>query len=527
MQPTAPYSGSPAQQGASSAQAINFIAPESVSESSRIARLFSFCLPKVADLFGKNLDSQNRKNHSHKAARYNPIGFNRMIDFAINKIGQDGETRDTIACYLEGRKEFCDFDNDNILIAFSPEMMQQKQELIDKIRETNYQGKQVNNFDNEELKTELLKLKQRQEGSKWSVKQVTKVINVADSLHVTAQEQKKAGWTSVQPLAKLDLLRLSDELRNAKCDFRNYSTTHQQLQNLFDQLIQITPDTSKEDLERLFNTYFWMTSLMGRTEAFDQLRRAEGEEIDAPLKRFYQDLKKPDSTFLTLLDGEIQKKRISANQAKKEVQLLEREKRSLTFLKFKKWFDPTEGLVFFDLFHKINHITVQKPIIARAVEWMNSSVKDQSISSFWATMGITSLVASYVLYKVAQFFFALTIATVCYALGSIAWVLAILVRDCIGQGFHCFVDGLKRGEIKDLSKKNLAAISNTAPNRSKIWFKSPSFEKEVGLYEIKRELDEKVRTRALKKAFQGWKQEGVIETVTTKGYKRRILMDQE
>ena len=462
MQPTAPYSGSPAQQGASSAQAVNFIAPESVSESSRIARLFSFCLPKVADLFVKNLDSQNRENRSHKAERYNPIGFNRMIDFAINKIGQDGETRDKIACYLEGRKEFRDFDNDDISIPFSPEMMQQKQELIDKIRETNYQGKQVNNFSNNELKTELLKLKQRQEGSKWSVKQVTKVINVADSLHVTAQEQKKAGWTSVQLLSELDLLWLSDELWDAKCDFRNYSTTHQQLQDLFDRLIQITPDTSKEDLERLFTTYFWMTPLMGSSEAFEQLHRAEGEDFDAPLKRFYQDLKKPDSTFLTLLDGEIQKRRISANQAKKEVQLLEREKRSLSFLKFKKWFDPTHGVVFFDLFNKINHFTVQKPIIARAVKWMNSSVKDQSLSSFWATMGITSLVASYVLYKVAQFFFALTIATVCYAVGSIAWVLATLVRDCIGQGSHCLVDWLKRGEIKDLSKKNRAAIANDA-----------------------------------------------------------------
>ena len=288
------------------------------------------------------------------------------------------------------------------------------------------------------------------------------MINIADSLNVTAQEQKQVGWTSVQLLSELDLLWLSDELWDAKCDFRNYSTTHQQLQDLFDQLIQITPDTSQEDLRELFKTYLLMNRLMDSSEAFDQLQRAEGEEIDAPLKRFYQDLKKPDSTFLTLLDGEIQKRRISANQAKKEVQLLEQEKRSLTFLKFKKRFDPTEGVVFFDLFHKINHITLQKPIIARAVEWMNSSVKDQSISSFWATMGITSLVASYVLYKVAQFFFALIIATVCYAAGSIAWVLATLARDYIGQGAHCFLDGLKRGEIKDLSKKNLAAIANDA-----------------------------------------------------------------
>jgi hypothetical protein len=322
-------------------------------------------------------------------------------------------------------------------------------------------------------------------------------------------------------------MSLSDIHERPKTTHRYDSLSHHQFQDLFDRLIQITPDTSKEDLERLFTTYSWMTRLMGRTEAFDQLRLAEDEDFDAPFNRFYQDLKKPDSTFLTLLDGEIQKRRISANQAKKEVQLLEREKRGLTFLKFKKRFDPTEGVVFFDLFHKINHITVQNPIIARAVEWMNSSVKDQSISSFWATMGITSLVASYVLYKVAQFFFALTIATVCYTVGSIAWVLATLVRDCIGQGSHCLVDWLKRGEIKDLSKKNLAAISNTAPNRSKIWFKSPSFEKQVDLYQKKRELDEKVRTRALKKAFQGWKQEGIIETVTTKGYKRRILMDQE
>ena len=99
-------------------------------------------------------------------------------------------------------------------------------------------------------------------------------------------------------------------------------------------------------------------------------------------------------------------------------------------------------------------------MIARAVEWMNSSVKDKSLSSFWATIGITSLVASYVLYKVAQFFFALTIATVCYAVGSIAWVLATLVRDCIGQGSHYFVDWLKRGEIKDLSSKNRSEIAN-------------------------------------------------------------------
>jgi hypothetical protein len=437
-----------------------------------------------------------------------------MIDFAINKIGQDGETKDTIACYLEGRKEFCDFDNDNILIPFSPEMMQQKQALIDKIRKTDDQGYRVNKFDNEELKTELLKLKQRQEGSKWSVKQVTKVINVADSLHVTAQEQKQAGLTSVQLLSELDRLLLSDKLSVPKFVLRNNSTTHQQLQNLFDKLIQTTPDTSKEDLRSLFETYKLMTRLMDHSDAFDHLDQAQGEGIDAPFDRFYRDLQRPDSTFLTLLDGEIQKKRISANQAKKEVQFLERQERSLGYLKFKKWTDPTEGLVFFDLFHKFNNLTLQKPIIAWPVEWMNSSVKDQSLSSFWATMGITSLVASYVLYKVAQFFLSLAIAAVCYAFCTTAWGLATLVRDFFGQGVHCIKHKLTTGEIRDLSKKNLVAmqsrvpnptaIQNAAPNGGQIWVESPGFNREVILYENKIKTENKGSTRLLKHAFQTW-----------------------
>ncbi|NDE63317.1 MAG: hypothetical protein EB053_03070 [Chlamydiae bacterium] len=452
MQPTAPYSGSPAQQGASSAQAINFIAPESVSESSRIARLFSFCLPKVADLFGKNYQAAKTANRDSHLMMFEQSSFNAMIDSAIKKLKDPKETNQSIWEFIKESGTYKDVDGKSV--RFSSQVDARLNGLgcstfFKKIDDTEMSKREI----------EALLLGNKYRAQKRPLA-VTRLINIADSLHVTAQEQKQVDWTSVQILSKSDLLWLSDELMDAKCDFRNYSTTHQQLQGLFDRLIQITPDTSKEDLEELFKLYQVYTHLMDHSEAFDQFKSSEGENSDAPFNRFYQDLKKPDSTFLTHLDGEIQKKRISANQAKKEVQLLEREKRSLEYLKFKKWFDPTEGLVFFDLFHKINHFTVQKPMIARAVEWMNSSVKDKSLSSFWATIGITSLVASYVLYKVAQFFFALTIATVCYAVGSIAWVLATLVRDCIGQGSHYFVDWLKRGEIKDLSSKNRSEIAN-------------------------------------------------------------------
>jgi hypothetical protein len=442
MHPSALNCGSPC-----SAQPV---APEAVSEPSRFARLFSFCLPKVADLFGQNYQEAKTANQDSHLMMFEQSPFNAMIDSAIKKLKDSQETNQSIWEFIEESSYYKDFDGKEV--RFSSQVDARLNGLGCGTFFTRIDGTEMSK---EEIKALLLASKFRAQRRPLAV---TRLINVADSLHVTAQKQ--AGLTSVQLLSESDLLHLSGKLGDAKSKSTIDSTTHKQLQNLFDRLIQITPDTSKEDLERLFNTYLWMTPLFESSEEFNHLRRAEREEIDAPFDRFYQDLKKPDSTFLTLLDGEIQKKRISANQAKKEVQFLERQERSLGYLKFKKWTDPTEGLVFFDLFHMINNLTFQKPIIARAVKWMNSSVKDQSLSSFWATMGITSLVASYVLYKVAQFFLSLAIAAVCYIVGSTAWGLATLFRDLLGEGAHWFVDWLKRGEIKDLSKKNRSAIAN-------------------------------------------------------------------
>ena len=112
----------------------NPLAPEALSESSRMARLFTFCLPKVADLFGKNLDSSATENENLTAERYNPIGFNDLIDSAIHSIGREGESKDTILDYLNNATFFVDLDDSRIFYSFNDGFMAKKLKLVDELR---------------------------------------------------------------------------------------------------------------------------------------------------------------------------------------------------------------------------------------------------------------------------------------------------------------------------------------------------------------------------------------------------------
>ncbi|MBU6149131.1 MAG: hypothetical protein KGQ54_02935, partial [Verrucomicrobia bacterium] len=94
--------------------ADNLLAREALSESSRMARLFTFCLPKVADLFGKNYQAAKTVNRDSHLMMFEQSPFNAMIDSAVKKLQDSQETNQSIWEFIEESGYYKDFDGKEV-----------------------------------------------------------------------------------------------------------------------------------------------------------------------------------------------------------------------------------------------------------------------------------------------------------------------------------------------------------------------------------------------------------------------------
>lgn len=421
-------------------------APQAISEA------FSVAFPKIHDLFRANYAAATDQNKDLKVSRYTPIGFNQMIDHAISMIGQEGQTKETIAGYLEGKKDFVDFDDDCILIPFNRDLMTQ---LVDKIRGTNSDS---------ELKTELLKIKQASEGSEFSAKWVTKLINLSTSLANTAAQSNKVEWTDLSA-QRLNLrCERADKIAAAEAEYHQNYNQLAELEKLLRDLAGINASTTSNDIDAFFNKFLelkpFIVQLIGSgNEQAGAVSRLLDQIDDNPDSKiaFFKDLQKTESDYFTILMRSVVKAEQKVIEKAAPLYLANREVRTEGFDKFDLRFDPRTGIIFKDVFNKCNNFEAPTKWLSKLVQKLNTSLIDPSKGSFWATTANVALVGLFVIFKMAQAVVSLGLASICYLGGLAAWVIGKSGRYIFGQGLDRLKDYFDKTHIPKNNNLELQA----------------------------------------------------------------------
>lgn len=419
---------------------------ENVSQKLEVA------FPAIHALFGTNYEAATVQNRDLKVSRYTPIGFNQMIDRAISMIGQAGETKETIATYLERRTDFRDFDNDEISIPFSRHLITP---LADKIKATKSDS---------ELKTELLKFKQASEGSEFSAKVVTKLINLSTSLANTAAESKKVECTDLRAQrVGLGLERVEKVITAGD----EYHQSHNQLavlEELLRGLAGINDGTTPDEIDAFFDKFLELKpSIMRLIGTGNEQARAVTSLLDqidgSPASKiaFFKDLQKTESDYFKILMRSVVKARQEVIEKAALLNLANREVRTEGFNKFDLRYDPRTGIIFKDVFNKCNNLEAPTKLLSKLVQRLNTSLIDPSKGSVIATGLNVALVGLYVIFKMAQAVVSLGFASMCYIVGSAAWGIGKSGRYIFGQGFDRLKDHFKKTHIPKNNNLELQA----------------------------------------------------------------------
>jgi hypothetical protein len=397
-------------------------------------------LPKLHALFTTNLAAARDTNRPCNERVLGQVQFNEMIDELVKEIEKPEVN---ITAFTSSYMDDKDFGHE---------------------MRAHWGGIRFRNeIDMAMVKEDLLAAKFN---TSFFSKGVVRLTNVAESLARTGLESKKVEWTDLSSKRRDVALQRVHKIEQAEQALRDSADLNTELENLLGYLTR-NPDTRR--LDALFNQFLGFKDEMKRlcgtgrhgarkSELLDQLDDSEASKL-----KFYQDLLKPDSSYLQILLRSVVKAKDEAIAKAKELDLANREVRDDKFIEKDLRYDLRSFIVFKDVFNKINNLTIPWHIVSGPMKMFKASMIDRSAGSFFATLGIVIWVASYTFFQIAKAAVACASATIAYGATSIFWACYVSGRFVFGQGFDRLKDEYtKKNQPQDNSLRDQAAIADEA-----------------------------------------------------------------
>lgn len=465
-----------------------FLVAGDIGQQSKLSKGLSVAFPKLHALFTTNLAAAKEANLAINTRVLNEVKFNELIDAAIKKLdvkeGEAGYMNPTSIIETLAR----------LIFNLGPALNSKFQSV--------FQDADIADLTPEEIKTRLITAKINAQSFAGGVVRLT---NIAESLTRTALQSKKVEWTNLG--AKLGAFRDERDLKIASAyrECRKDFDLLDELETLLKDLSAIDNRTPAGDIDVHFHHFVALTEVMKELYGTGHELTASVKDLldqldDSPESKinFYNDLLKPESDYLKILLRSVVFARRKFNEKAPQLNLAYRGMRSEKFDKFNLRFSPKAGIIFRDIFNKINNFTCERALVSKPISWFKESLIDRSKSSVCATAGIVAGVGLYFFSEVGKAVFALIAASTAYVACSIIWLVVVGGRFMIGQGYDRLKDEFqKKNQVRNSSNELQGKInSQTRPNELLTGLRTTEF---YQAYEAKKEAEAE-EARILKEA---------------------------